>query len=96
MAMAAKTAAADGTAIMALQKAEQAAGAVPCSSPAQPLHLPGIGMSPDMGMSVVAVTADLTTVCGPAKPCAASPTAKTRAASNVDIRRILRDSIHRQ
>jgi hypothetical protein len=100
MGPASKTAANDGTAITALQKAEHAAGAMPFSSPAQSSHLPG--MSPDMGMSLeiavslAATIADFRAISGPAKPCVTSPTAKTKADSKADIRRILCDNMRAQ
>ena len=95
---ASKTAVTDGAAITAPQKAEHAAGATPFSSPAQPSHFPDMGVSPDMGMdmSVAAVSADLTTISGPAKPCVTRPKAKTKADSKADIRRVFSHSIRPQ
>jgi hypothetical protein len=87
-----KTIAIDGKLNTAPQKAEQAAGATPFSSPAQPSHLPDIGMS-FIGMSLAVVIADLEPMFGPAKPCVTRPTAKTKAESKADIRRVFSDSI---
>jgi hypothetical protein len=88
-----KTTAIDGNAITALQKAEHAAGPTPFSSPAQPSHLPDIGKSFDMGMSLAAVATDLTAISGPVKPCATSPAAKTKATSTAEIRCIFANGI---
>jgi hypothetical protein len=91
-----KITAIDGNAITALQKAEHAAGPTPFSSPAQPSHLPDIGKSFDMGMLAAAVTADLKPISGPVKPCMTSPTAKTKATSTAEIRRIFANGIRPQ
>jgi hypothetical protein len=106
-----------GNAITASQSAEHAAGPIPFSSPAQPLHLPDMGMPdmgmpdmgmpdmgmPDMGMldigmldigrSFAATTADLSRMSGLPRPCATSPTAKTKAASKLNMRRSFFDHI---
>src|SRR5438128_278945 len=55
---ASRTAATKGIAITAPQKASQPVGTTPFSSPAQPSHLPDMGMSPDIGISCAAVMAD--------------------------------------
>lgn len=75
----------------ALQKAEHTAGARPFSLPAQPLHLPDMGMSPEIGILLCMLVADLTMMSGPLKPCATKPTAKTNVASKAGMRRIFPD-----
>jgi hypothetical protein len=75
----------EGDAMTVLQKTEHAVGTMPFSSPAHPLHLPGMGMSPDMGMSAAAAIAALSGMLALAKPCATNPSVNRRAASKADI-----------
>jgi hypothetical protein len=83
-----RTTAVEGNAVTRAQKTEkQAAVAMPLSWEAQPLHLPG--MSLDMGILFATVMADLATMTGPPNPCASTPTVNIKAASHVDMRRIL-------
>ena len=75
----------EGDAMTVLQNTEHADGTMPFSSPKHPLHLPDIGTSPDMGMSVAAAMAALSGMLALAKPCATNPRVKRRAASKADI-----------
>lgn len=79
------------------QKAEHPA-TMPFSSPAQPLHFPGMVLESALSLDVanlacdiepsLAVMADLAIIPTPSKPCRISPTAKARAIKNAGIRRI--------
>jgi hypothetical protein len=90
---ASKTAATDVAAITAPQNAEHAASATPFSLPAQPSHVPDIGISFDIGISLAVAVAGLKPMSGPAKPCVTRPTAKTKADSKADMRRGFPNSI---
>lgn len=50
-------------------------------------------MSLDMGMSFATVIMDLTTTSGAPKLGATSPTAKTKAVSNADMRRMVQNDM---
>jgi hypothetical protein len=91
--MASKAKATDGAAITALQKAQQAIGPMPFSWPAQPSQLSDIGMSVGIGISVAIEVADVEPMSKPANPCKMRPTAKIRAATIADARRILSNLI---
>jgi hypothetical protein len=91
--MASKTTAADETAITALQQAEHAISAVPFSCPAQPSHLPDMGMSVDIGISVAMGVANVEPKSKPTNPCNTRPAAKTRVARIAEARRSFTNAI---
>ena len=81
-----------GSAITAPQNAEQAAGAIPFSSPMHPLHLPGIGALTGIDISVsAALTPDVTVISGRPTPCVVKPTAKTMDINKAAICRMRRN-----
>jgi hypothetical protein len=79
--MALQIKATDGIAIKALQQAEHAISATPFSCPAQPSHLPDIGMSVGIGISVAMEVDDVDPMSMLANPCMTRLAAKMSAAT---------------
>jgi hypothetical protein len=89
--MALKTKATDGIATKALRQAEQTISGMLFSCPAQPSHLPDMGMS--VGISVAMEVADAEPMSKSANPCMTRPAAKMRAATIAEARRSFMNAI---